>query len=181
MVALLSKPVVVLDQMVIVSGGMLPSKKNVTLQTTTTCGMRFWAVHVTSVEAAWLLTGKSKRQRPLGGLLIFKRLRQEIALARAKLQDSAGDEPKENLWGDAPEQNESPAKRCKFERGKYMEKHPVLSITMPLDDGDIAAGTKELKVLNCRKEIAIEFSAENIEWLIKAVTREVAAQENSQV
>jgi hypothetical protein len=171
-------PVVFDNNVKVVKGGMLGKDKPVMLHTTEEQGATFWTIHVTSAEACALLTGQPKCYRPLAGLDIFKRLRTAISLARNQADESVGALGVEDLWGESVEdqqQGTSPDKKGKTDRGKHMQSNPILKIDMPLDDSNLLAGVHEIRVLNCRKEIAIEFSIANLNWLMRAVARDMKA------
>ena len=176
---LVPSPPQMCDDKVVVRGCMLPEGEIIVLTVVRVAGAVFWPVHVCSDAACKLLTGQPKCYRPLGNVLIFKRMRQAILLARQAASVDEQEESKESLFGDDPvNKSESPSK---FDRGGYMKDCPLLTIKMPFDDSCLELGHLEIRVLNTVKEITMELTMANLEWLCKVVMREKAATQQGGV
>ena len=169
-------PVSVLSDVRVVTGGCLKKDKQVNLTVQHVEGRIFWPINVSSSEASLLLTGQPKCYRPLKGVCIFKRVRQAIVDARSKLECEDPTNMKEDLFaGCSDSSSPSPAK--KFIRGGHMNERPVLTVALPTNDADLSQGSIEVRVLNTLREVCVELTAANLEWLCRGVARELRATE----
>ena len=153
----------------------MPKGEIMVLTVMRVAGAIFWPIHVCSQEACKVLAGQPKCYRPLANVLIFKRMRQAVLLAR-KAQGVEEEGPKEDLFGE--DKSESPNK---FDRGGYMKDCPTLTIVMPVDDSCLDLGQVQIRVLNTVREVTIKLTMANLDWLCKTIVREMAAAQQSGV
>ena len=173
--ALEPSPPAMCDDKVVVRGCMMLKGEIMVLTVMRIAGAIFWPLHVCSQEACKLLAGQPKCYRPLANILIFKRMKQAILLAR-KAASVDEEVPKENLFGE--DKSESPGK---FDRSGYMKDCPILTIAMPVDDSRLDLGQVEIRVSNTVKEVTMELTMKNLEWLCNTVMREIAAAQHAGV
>ena len=183
-------PIVVRDEWVVLTGGHLCTKQEVSVQVRIVGPCKFWMISIHCAKACDLLTGQAACYRPLSGLKILndikerivqKRSEQTVVAADAKKAELADEEEDRfNFGGDESGGMVTPAKKMptlskkKAGFGSQSEK-PTVALDMPRYCGQDKPRIS-VPVINCTKLIGISVEGHILQWLVEYIHAERTAE-----
>ena len=180
-------PVVVRTDCIVLTGGHLKAKHDISVPVRTVGPLSFWVLHTHCEKASLLFTGVPACKRPLCKLTVFDMLRKKItekrdeALMSDKEKKQADQEDAEearfSFGGEECEDVQTPQKHKrqrtnarKVGQGITSLK-PVITVSVPSFFGQDTPEF-ELPMLNSKRDIGISTDTAHIQWLLEYIYAE---------